>query len=349
MGFGVCSGLALLSKYHAAFLLAGAVAFLATSPRHRRWLLRPEPYLALALAAAVFLPVILWNASHDWASIRFQGSRAVPFEGEQDTPLLDSIVGQAAWILPWIWVPLLGVLVVALRRGPRDPQRWFLVCLGLGPIVFFTLVAALGRRGLPHWQAPGYFMLLPLLGASIGARLERGDRWTRPWLWLSAGGLACVLLVVVTHVSTGWVARVAPGALERGDPTDDLLQWQPVVRQLRRWGYPKPGVAIVAATWADAAKVAYALGPRVVVGSVGPDPRGFEYALSQASLVGRDVLLLARRRPGTMEPMVLYGPYFDRITPLGSIPILRRGQEAVTVSAYLGEKLLRPFPPGARH
>jgi hypothetical protein len=346
MGFGLCSGLALLSKYHAVFLLGGAALFLLTSVRHRHWIRRPEPYVAVVLAGLVFLPVILWNADHGWASLRFQGSRAVPLDAEQDTPLLDSLLGQAAWMLPWIWVPLLGALWRALRRGPREPGRWLLLCLGIGPIASFTLVAALGRRGLPHWQAPGYFMLLPLLGAAIAERLERGEVWTRRWLWLSAAGLASVLTIVSTHVSTGWVARVAPGALGRGDPTDDLLQWDPVVARLHDWGYPKRGVTVVAATWADAAKLAYALGPRVAVGSVGPDPRGFEYALSQESLVGRDVVLVARRRPGAMEPMLLYAPYFDRITPVGTVPLLRGGREAVAVSVYRGERLLRPVPRG---
>ncbi|MFI5183346.1 MAG: ArnT family glycosyltransferase [Vicinamibacteria bacterium] len=346
MGFGLCTGLALLSKYHAVFLLAGAALFLATSSRHRHWARRPEPYLAVALAVLVFLPVILWNATHGWASLRFQGGRAMPLEPEQDTPLLDSILGQAAWMLPWIWIPLLGVLLRALRRGPRDPSRWLLVCLGVGPIVAFTAVAALGRRGLPHWQAPGYFILIPCLGAEVAERLERGEAWTRRWLWLSTVGLACVLTLLVSHVSTGWVSRVAPSVVESGDPTDDLIQWDPVVNRLHRWGYPKPGIAIAAATWADAAKLAYAFGPDVAVGSVGPDPRGFEYAVSQESLVGRDVLLVARRRAGAMEPMLLYAPYFDRITPVGSVRLLRGDREAVTVSVYRGERLLRPVPPG---
>jgi 4-amino-4-deoxy-L-arabinose transferase-like glycosyltransferase len=345
MGFGLCSGLALLSKYHAVFLLAGAGLFLVTSARHRHWIRRPEPYLAVALAGLLFLPVILWNTNHGWASLRFQGNRAVPLEPGQDATLVDSVLGQAAWMLPWIWIPLLGVLLGALRRGPREPGRWLLLCLGIGPIVSFTLVAALGRRGLPHWQAPGYFMLLPLLGARVAERLERREVWTRRWLWFSAAGLASVLTILASHVSTGWVARVAPSALGRGDPTDDLVPWNPVVAQLHNWGYPKAGVAVAAASWADAAKLAYALGPDVAVGSVGPDPRGFEYALSQESLVGRDVLLVARRRAGAMEPMLLYAPYFDRITPVGSVPLLRGNREAVTVSVYRGEKLRRPVPP----
>ena len=349
VGFGAFCGLALLAKYHAVFLIAGAALFLVTSPRHRFWLRRREPYLALAVAAAVLLPVVVWNAQNDWASLRFQGGRAVPLEGGRDTPLLASLAGQAAWILPWLWLPLLYELARGLGRGPRDSPRWLLACLGVGPIAFFTLVVALGRRGLPHWQAPGYFMLLPLLGASIAERLGRGDRWTRRWLWGSAAGLAAVLLVIVSQVRSGWVSEVAPALLGRRDLSQDLLQWQPVAARLREWGYVRPGVAVVGATWGDAAKLAYALGPGTRVGSVGPDPRGFEYVESQRSLVGRDVVLVARRRPSEIEPMVRYAPYFDRITPVGSIPILRHGREHLSVSVYLGHRLLRPVPPGPVH
>jgi len=48
---------------------------------HRPWrhhLLSVHPYLGLLLGAALFSPVILWNAQHDWASFRF------PFAGRWD-------------------------------------------------------------------------------------------------------------------------------------------------------------------------------------------------------------------------------------------------------------------------
>ena len=346
-GFGLLAGLALLSKYHAAFLLAGAGLFLLTSKEHRPWLARPQPYLAFVLALVVFSPVLIWNATHDWASIRFQGGRAVPLEAEQDTPLLGAIAGQAAWMLPWIWVPLLVVMLDALRRGPREPRRWLPFCLGVGPVAFFTIVAGFGRRGLPHWEAPGYFMLLPVLGEWVAERLEHGSRWIRGWLWASTIGLLAALVLIVTQVRTGWIARAAPGLLSRGDPTDDLIQWQPMARQLAAWGYPRKGVATAGATWADAAKLAYALGPKVPVVSVGGDPRGFEFVRSQRTLLGHDVLLVARRRSGEMEPMLVYAPFFARITPLGTLPLDRNGNEAIQVSAYLGERLLEVPPPKA--
>jgi len=44
-------------------------------PTARRWLRRWEPYAAVCIAAAVFAPVLVWNAQHDWASFAFQTSR----------------------------------------------------------------------------------------------------------------------------------------------------------------------------------------------------------------------------------------------------------------------------------
>jgi 4-amino-4-deoxy-L-arabinose transferase-like glycosyltransferase len=343
LGFGLFTGLALLSKYHAAFLLLGAGLFLLTTPGCRFWWKRPQPYVAAAIAVLLFAPVVIWNAQNNWASLRFQGGRAVPVAG-YGTPFLDTLAGQAAWMLPWIWVPLLIVLAGGLRSGPRDPARWLLTCLAIGPIGFFTALTAVGSRGLPHWQAPGYFMLFPMLGASLASRLSASGRWTRLWLWCSAAATALVVLVFATHVWTGWLDVRFPGLFVKGDPTRDLIEWRGLPRRLRRWGYPQPGVVVAAATWADAAKVAYALGPQVPVTCVGEDPRGFHYDASAPPSVGKDVLLVVSRRTGGQEAMQRYAPYFEHIEAVGSVPIVRGGRPEIELSVYLGRRLLRPVP-----
>jgi 4-amino-4-deoxy-L-arabinose transferase-like glycosyltransferase len=345
IGFGVFTGLAVLSKYHGLFLLLGAAVFLTTTREARTWLRRPQPYVAVVLAAAVLSPVWIWNAQHQWASFVFQSRRALPGEGERDS-LVSMVAGQAAWMLPWMCLPLLAALASALRAGPRDPRRWLLACIGGGPIVFFTLVAAVGRHGLPHWPAPGYFMLVPLLGRAIAHRLEGGDVLTRRWLKASTAGLAVVLLALTTHVRSGWIGGVFPRLLGRGDPTLDLLQWTPVVERLREWGFPREGVEMAGVTWIDAARLGYALGPDVPVTSIGSDPRGFAYVLSQEAMIGRDALLVMARRSGAVEPVVGYAPYFRRIEPLGTIDIVRNGRQEMAVSAYLCSQLLQPIAPG---
>jgi 4-amino-4-deoxy-L-arabinose transferase-like glycosyltransferase len=341
---GALCGLALLSKYHAALLFVGAGLYLVTAPRGRGWLRGPEPYLAVLVAALVFSPVILWNVTHGWASLRFQAGRAVPIEESEGTPLVDAVLGQAAWMLPWIWLPLLVVLWRSLRRGPRDGGEWLLTCLAVVPIALFLLIAAAGTRGLPHWAAPGYFMAFPLLGRALAQASARQATRVRAWLLCAVVGLALVVAVLVAQVRWGVVDRVSPQLLSRGDPTADVLQWDPVVAQLRAWGYPREGVVIAGATWADAGKLAYALGPEVPVTSVGPDPRGFALLQPQESLAGRDVLLVARRRPEG-EARMRFAPYFQHIEPLGTIDVMRGGQPGVAVSVYLCRHLLRAVPP----
>ncbi len=343
IGFGVGTGLAMLSKYHGLLLLAGAAVYLSTSPVRRAWWRRREPFVAAAWSAATFTPVVLWNAGHHWASFRFQAGRALPVGVQRASAFVDSVAGQAAWTLPWIWIPLLAVLGAALWAGRRDSRQWLLVCLGTGPILVFTVLTALGSRGLPHWEAPGYFILLPLLGASAARASGGAARWFARWLWASVVLFVLVVGGLALHARTGWLRSAVPALLARGDPTDDLLDWSPVARQLRRWGFPRADALIAAARWDDAAKMALAMGSGVEVACVGEDARGFAIASPPSANLGKDIALVVRRRPGP-EPLRAYAADFDQLRALGSIPILRGGQEEITITVYLGHRLRRALP-----
>ena len=67
---GVFAGLGLLTKYTVVFYAAGfALGLLATG--ERRALLRPWPWLALLVAAAIALPNIAWQVSHDFIGLDY--------------------------------------------------------------------------------------------------------------------------------------------------------------------------------------------------------------------------------------------------------------------------------------
>ncbi len=70
---GLFAGLALLSKFTVVLMLPAVAAFLLVPDWRRRWLLSPYPWLAALIAVVVFLPVLIWNAQHDWASFRSSG------------------------------------------------------------------------------------------------------------------------------------------------------------------------------------------------------------------------------------------------------------------------------------
>jgi 4-amino-4-deoxy-L-arabinose transferase-like glycosyltransferase len=322
---GVCGGLAALSKYHAALLAPGVFLYLATTPAHRRWLARPAPYLAVAIAAVMFLPDVIWNAHHGWVSFAFQASRGVPQHAHRFTSLAQNIAGQIGYVLPWVWIPLVIALAGALAAGPRDPSRWLLACLAIWPIGLFTLVSLGGNPGLPHWTALGYLMCFPLFGQWAAGRN------LRVWSLASTGVLVILVSIVLIQALTG-VIPLRPSA----DPTLDLVDWH----DLR--GVPIPPDGFVAATsWVQAGKVAYALGPAVPVVCLSLAPHQFLYQRDPTQFVGHDALLVIRGTP----QLDRYRPYFASIEPIGPLAITRaNGRPALSVSLYLAKNYQQPFP-----
>ena len=277
---GACAGLAMLSKYHGVFLLAGTGLFVLTNERARRWLRRPGPYLGALASALVISPVLLWNAQHAWVSFRFQGARGGQ-HGLHLVPFLQNIGGQLGYLLPWIGIPLavvLGGIVIetardAWRGAPLDDARaraarWWLACLALGPVAAFTLMALGGHRGLPHWEAPGWLMAIPLLAERVDARLTRGSsrkaRRTRAWL---AGSTVAFVLVIVA-LATDADARAGRIAcrrrsLPRAIPSLETLDWRdlpgaiaPLLRdeQNDAAGSTSGRPFVAATNWIDAGK-----------------------------------------------------------------------------------------------
>ncbi|HET7565854.1 MAG TPA: glycosyltransferase family 39 protein [Gemmatimonadaceae bacterium] len=340
---GFFMGLALLSKYHGAFLFIGALLFVLTTRGARRWLAHPGPYLGVVIAAALCTPVLIWNARHGWVSFRFQSGRGTS-HGVHLTPLLQSIGGQAGYLLPWIWIPLVWLLVAALLRGPRDRARWFLACLAIGPIAVFTLITLGGAPGLPHWEAPGYLMLFPLLGAVVGDRLARGSVFTRRWLIGSTATFVALVIVLASDTATGWMARAAPPLFRRGDPTLQALDWTDLRRAVERGHLlDDAGMFVAAPSWVQAGKVAYALGPGVPVLCVNANPHQFAYLRDAASFVGHDALLVALD-DGRVDARATFAPHFARIAPLGRVTLQRAGHAAFDLELYRGITLLRPYP-----
>jgi hypothetical protein len=358
---GLCAGLALLSKYHGIFLLAGTGLFLLTSPSERRWFRHPGPYLGAAVAALLFSPVLIWNARHGWISFRFQGGRGAPNDGLLHFgALLQNIAGQLGYLLPWILIPLAWVLgsVVfdatraAVRSFPESRTRhetaqWLLACLAIGPIATFTLLALRGNPGLPHWQAPGWLMAIPLLAAAVDVRLVRGAartrRRTRRWLVASTIAFLLIAAVAATQTTNGWLSRVAPALFAHGDPTLEAVDWRDlpaaISPALRSTAQP----FVAASSWIDAGKIAYALGGRADVVCLCAEPHQFAFIHSGASFLARDAVIVERVRDGSRSTTSL-APYFRGVEPLGTTVVRRAGHPAITLALFRGEKLIATVP-----
>jgi hypothetical protein len=334
LGTGMCAGLALCSKYSALLTIIGAAGFLLTEPRSRRWLARPQPYAAGLVALVIFLPVLIWNAENGWVSFLFQAGRAEG--GFHPFGPVATLAGAAAFLLPWIWAPLVVSGFLALRRGPSDRERWLPVCLAAPPLIVF---AAASLRGdvLFHWAAPGYLMLLPLLGDAV-ARHWRTSRAVRIWLAGTAGFVVLGSFLVASEVGFNWLPAVTGDFRLAKDPSLDVVDWTSLRDDLEERGLlDRPKLVVAALRWSDAGKIDYALGGRLPVICLGPDARQYGLLARNDDHAGADVLIVAR---ADYEKIVgQYWFLFDSVEPIAPATVLHAGHPELRLNLFLGHRL----------
>ena len=344
---GAAWGGAMLSKYYAILLPAGAGFYLLLRPSARDCLRRPGPYLAMVVGLAIFAPVIVWNATHGWVSFAYQGSRAGGFQGLQPKFLIDALVAQACYLTPWIFAWLVAILVRLARRGPRDwsESETLLICQAVPALALFLGVATY-RRIMPHWPMIGFVALLPMLGRNWSERLaERPGLVGRRLVALTAAPVLLAFLFVVqarTGLFQDGQGRLLGLVSPQSDPTVDTIRWDQISRELERRGLlDEPNTFLFTDQWRFSAELAMATGRDPSVACFHRDSRSFTFWSRPEDWVGRDGIFV-RVVDGLVEPKN-YAPWFTRVEPLESIPIIRAGCRLQTVRLYRCVRETAPF------
>ncbi len=343
---GLWLGLAMLAKYYAVLLPIGIALFALTSREHQQWFRKPGPYIACAIAFAVFSPVLLWNFQNGWISFGFQGERALDFSGIGIKRVMTDIFGQAALIGPWIWVPMLFACGRAIRDGRANSTSWFVLCIASVPIVLFTAIPLWARTGGHyHWQAPGYLILFPLLGSLVAEKLEAGHIATLRWLSLSIAALFVVIAVIGTEAATGWAHMLLKNSLGPGrDFTLSGLEWKELRAAIaERHLLDKQRLFVVTAHRVEIGKVDLEIGKFLPVVCLCPDPRNIAFGWNLGNFLGWDALIIGTdvHIPDVLQA---YGSYFRNIEPLDNVEIHRGGRVVLTLRVYYAKHYLGSYP-----
>jgi 4-amino-4-deoxy-L-arabinose transferase-like glycosyltransferase len=222
---GLFAGLALLSKFTAVMLVPAVVAFMLVPDWRRRWLTSPYPWLAALIAVVVFLPVLIWNAGHDWASFRFQFVRAVATH-ELSFRTVGEFIGLQFGLVGIILLPVVlsGVALTAWRGYRRGDA--IAVLLSTSVIVPFGYFfwKSLSLRVGDTWP----MFLWPIGFAAVAVNIAMLPREGWPaWLiksmvpWTVAAitsGIVFVVLVFLYYVVVpwNWIGRTDPVGGEAG-------------------------------------------------------------------------------------------------------------------------------------
>jgi 4-amino-4-deoxy-L-arabinose transferase-like glycosyltransferase len=222
---GAFAGLALLSKFTAGLLLPAVAAFMLVPPWRARWLRSPYPWAAALIAFALFLPVVIWNMQHDWASFRFQFVRAAATH-EWSLRTLGEFIGLQFGLVGFILLPvvLTGIALTAWRGYRRmDAVAILLSTAVMVPFVYF-LWKSLGLRVGDTW--PMFLWPLGFAAAAINLAMLDREGWPQAFirssLWWARAAIACgiafVVAVFLYYVATPWnfIGRTDPVGGEAG-------------------------------------------------------------------------------------------------------------------------------------
>ena len=204
LAVGVAAGAALLSKYTALFFGPAILIWLIVVPKLRRWLLSPWLYLGGLVAAAMFAPVVLWNADHHWVSFIKQMGRA-RIEDFKPAFIAELIPTQIAFATPLVAIlGAMGLYALYQRRAGALPAR------ALVNVMFWTIVAyfvwhSLHARVEANWFAPIYpaFAIAAAVAANLVQWKARQQRTVNFCLrWATPTGILMFALLIV-QANTG--------------------------------------------------------------------------------------------------------------------------------------------------
>ncbi|MET4070492.1 4-amino-4-deoxy-L-arabinose transferase-like glycosyltransferase [Bradyrhizobium sp. S3.2.6] len=222
---GLFAGLSLLSKFTAIMFAPAVAAFLLVPDWRWRWLRSPYPWLAVLIAIAMFSPVLIWNAQHDWASFRFQGVRATANYGISLRTIGDYI-GLQFGLVGFVLLPvvLLGLAMTAWRGyRRREPVAILLSTAVLVPFGYFFFKSLTLRVG-DTW--PMFMWPIGFAAAAVNLAMmprEGCSAWMirSSIFWAKAAlvsGIAFVVIVFLYYVAAPWnfIGKMDPIGAEAG-------------------------------------------------------------------------------------------------------------------------------------
>src|SRR4051794_9346707 len=241
---GLFGGLALLSKFTVVMLLPAVAAFLLVPTWRSRWLTSPYPWCGALIALAVFSPVLIWNAQHDWVSFRFQLVRATAPRDFSFRTLGDYIglqLGQVGFVL--LPVTLCALTLTAWRGyRRREPVAILLSTAVLVPFLYFLWKSLTLRIGdtWPMFMWPIAFAAVAINVVTLPqegwptSMIRSTVRWARVAV---VTGIAMVVLVFLYYVAAPW------NFLGRADPIGSKAGYQQVAARVEQ------ELAKTGATW----------------------------------------------------------------------------------------------------
>lgn len=202
---GVGAAAAMLSKYQGIVPLGGIVFALLLTGDLQRTDVRRGLAHAIAMAALLFTPHVVWMVQHDFATLHYASQEGRPLDWTGRGMSMGSFLAQQVRLLfPSLLLALLLWLLPGVRRQATETLKsservlrwrraWFIGLIAFPLVVTLLTSPAFGLRLQNHWG----FQCLQFASLWLAWRLRRVARRPAPVLVGAALVLQAVSLLVI--------------------------------------------------------------------------------------------------------------------------------------------------------
>jgi hypothetical protein len=237
---GLLMGLGLNCKFLIFGLMIMIFCYLLIDPRGRRSFKTPGPYLAVIIAMIMFIPLVYWNATHDWLTFVFNFGKRGDALGFNPKGLIGFSVEQILLVGP---IFLIWCFYYPARWGWRKFREGKIepLILVLGGYIPFMTYAVLKlmrplNSSVINWTAP-LFAVLTIILAWSAIESTRNKKWCR--LALHAGAvMTCIFvggLIGEFFIGPDPIRQIGKPIVKEKNLNRylaDFFGWQPLGREL---------------------------------------------------------------------------------------------------------------------
>jgi 4-amino-4-deoxy-L-arabinose transferase-like glycosyltransferase len=306
---GIALGLGLLAKYAMIYFVLGVALAALLDADARRLLRGADLWIALAVAAVIVSPNLIWNWENGLATFRHTGAniegRGLEFDLLNGLAFVGSQFGVFG---PVVFAVLLYALIRIASPALRREDR-LMLAFAVPPLLLVTATAFL-TRALANWAATAFVSGVIV----VAAILVRERAWK--WIALSLGlGIAMQAALLVTDAIA---PRVHLPWLKNGDVYHRTLGWRALGEEAGRLARQAGARAIVSGQRESVASLLYYWRDRperILAWPSGRVPtHQFEITRAFAGKAGEPVLFVSQcPAPGRLSD------YFATVEPAGRI------------------------------
>ena len=212
---GIATGLGLLTKYTMTFFLFSALLYLLFEKDARRLLKTSGPYLALLISLLVFSPVIFWNASHGWVTLKHTAGQAHLQKGlELSVWSFGEFLGSQFGVVTPLLLVMIIIAILKLRKTEEGALLfWFSL-----PVLTFFLAKSVQGKVQANWAMTGYISGIVAFSAYYFSRWER----IRKPLRVTVAFAVCLAMLTTLSVHAPSLLRLP----NEFDPSMRLVGWK---------------------------------------------------------------------------------------------------------------------------